>query len=84
MDSLHINLSAMCYIFHPLKLNIYCNSITKIDLLGNSSVYTHCGIYIYLFFTLTLVQCNKGNILIDIEKKVIVFYLKEFSSNNTK
>ena len=39
VDFLHINLSVVCCIVHPLKLNIYCYSITKIDLLSNLNIH---------------------------------------------
>ena len=52
VDFLHINLSAMSVraIVHPLRLNINCYSITKVDLFSNLSVhYVEAA-----FFTLTL------------------------------
>ena len=58
MDFLHINLSVLCYIVHPLKLNIYCYSITKIDLLSN---YEHIQKVYFEVFTVQniMVAINK-------------------------
>ena len=58
MDFLHINLSVLCYIVHPLKLNIYCYSITKIDLLSN---YEHIQKVYFEVFTIQNIMVAINN-----------------------
>ena len=80
MDFLHINLSVLCYIVHPLKLNIYCYSITKIDLLSN---YEHIQKVYFEVFTIQniMVAINKYitllNIITTLRLKDIDYILEE-------
>ena len=72
MDFLHINLSALCYIVHPLKLNIYCYSITKIDLLSN---YEHIQKVYFEVFTVQniMVVINKYITLLIIANLIVLY-----------